>query len=240
MPHNVQLGLTKQPQKVYVAVPAYPDGTVQYLCVMSLLKLKDAFNKAGIAHEIWVERGFPWLSLARDDLAYKFLQSDCTDMLFIDCDVGFHADGILKMMSRDEPVIFIAYPKKGENAGYAVDMDIDENSQIMVNDSVLFKANHIGLGCAKIKRHVFEMILEAHPEIEYNWGPDQVRYNFFPVQIKDRSPKPEDASFSEFWTELGGSIWVLADVFTTHTGVKTWEGNFYNFLRGEERDYLVL
>ena len=226
--------------KVFVAVPAYPDGTVQWLCVMSLLRLKDAFNKAGIEHQIWVERGFPWLSLARDDLAYKFLQSDCTDLLFVDCDVGFHADGVLKMIARPEPVICISYPKKGEHAGYAVDIDIDEDSKIMVNDGVLFRANHIGLGCAKIKRHVFDMILEAHPEIEYDWGPEQQRYNFFPVQIRDRHPLPEDASFSEYWRELGGQIWVLADVFTTHTGTKTWEGNFYDYLCGKEPDRYVL
>lgn len=224
--------------KVFVAVPAYPDGTIQWLCAMSLLALKDALNEAEIPHQIWIERGFPWLSLARDDLAWKFLQSDATDLLFIDCDVGFHADPVVRMLRREEPVICISYPKKGEHAGYAVDIAI-ENGRIAVNDGVLFRANHIGLGCAKVKRHVFEMILAAHPEIEYDWGPEEQRYNFFPVQVKDRRPVPEDASFSEYWKELGGEIWVYADANTTHTGCKTWEGNFLKHLTGEETDYHV-
>ena len=52
------------------------------------------------------------VSVARNQLAADFLESDCTHLLFIDSDIGFKAEHVAQLLARDCDLIGGLYPYK--------------------------------------------------------------------------------------------------------------------------------
>ena len=55
------------------------------------------------------------ITRARNALAYDFIRSGATHLMFIDADIGFDAKDIVKMVDADKDIICGLYPKKEIN-----------------------------------------------------------------------------------------------------------------------------
>lgn len=55
------------------------------------------------------------ITRARNRLAYDFLNSDATHLMFIDADISFNANDIVHMVNADKDIICGLYPKKEIN-----------------------------------------------------------------------------------------------------------------------------
>jgi hypothetical protein len=52
------------------------------------------------------------ITRARNNLTDMFLASDCSHLFFIDADINFRTEDVLRMMEYDVPVLAGVYPKK--------------------------------------------------------------------------------------------------------------------------------
>ena len=98
--------------KIFVATPCYVGGVhVKYL--ESMLALQQLFIKYGLGFEYF---NIPFDSLiprARNASVTRFLQSKTsTHLLFIDADIQFSPESVIKMLKEDKDVIAGCYPKK--------------------------------------------------------------------------------------------------------------------------------
>ena len=68
-----------------------------------------------------------------------FLESDCTHLLFIDSDIEFDADSILRALAYDKPIMAAAYPKKALPIQYAINFKFQdiENKQVRVENGAV-------------------------------------------------------------------------------------------------------
>ena len=85
--------------KLHIATPMYGGNcTAGYASSMLNLSRVMPYEHNFVTNESLVTR-------ARNMLTHNFLSTDCTHMLFIDADVAFDPQGIVKMVESDLPLI---------------------------------------------------------------------------------------------------------------------------------------
>ena len=166
------------------------------------------------------------LAQSRNQLTHAFLQSSCTHLLFIDSDMVFRADDVLRLLDEDKEVIAAICPRKlidwqaaAEHARRHPQASAEEvqlASAIYAGYEPLqagpFDTNaplevvSIGTGIMLIRREAFERIrcLPAHRTIQS--GVDRGIEVFFDTDFVDGQFVSEDISFCKRLRAAGGRI----------------------------------
>jgi hypothetical protein len=178
-----------------------------------------------------------------------------THLLYIDADITFQPESVVRMIQADKDVSALFYPKKGINWSKMRDLavknpDMDPAKlEHICHDYVLnvdggnipiqngfIKCKYVGTGFMLIKREVLEKMVEAYPETKYNNdiagynAPELVNnfYALFDCIIHPVSKRylSEDYLFCERWTNIGGEIWGDITGNLVHTGTYSFSGSF--------------
>jgi hypothetical protein len=198
------------------------------------------------------------INRARNKFVTKFLDNkefNGTHLLFIDADIGFTLQNLLRVIEFNKEVVTCTYPVKGFYWQQLLDR-IKENNNIdeqTMRDYLLqFNVNLYpntefknGFGRVKesatgfmmIKREVFTTIMDKNPNLKYK--PDlrtgiensQNAFDFFPVGIyreKDGVNRflSEDYYFCRLAEECGFEIWTDLSTPITHLGSTEYHGMF--------------
>jgi hypothetical protein len=198
------------------------------------------------------------INRARNKFVTKFLDNkefNGTHLLFIDADIGFTLQNLLRVIEFNKEVVTCTYPVKGFYWQQLLDR-IKENNNIdeqTMRDYLLqFNVNlypntefkqgfarvkESATGFMMIKREVFTTIMNKNPQLKYK--PDlrtgiensQNAYDFFPVGIyreKDGVNRflSEDYYFCRLAEECGFEIWTDLSTPITHLGSTEYHGMF--------------
>jgi hypothetical protein len=189
--------------KLFIAIPCY-GGLLYDSMIEGLRALEGSLLVSGVRAQRRFLRNESLVTRARNRLVAAFLESDCTDLLFIDADVGFTPKDFQYLTLVDEDVVCGAYPMKGygwETIHAAARSGVPPH--LLSESGSLFAANAKGADVAAadvevhekngaryievqdaatgfllIKRRVFErMIRHYGPDIEYtaDYGPETGR-----------------------------------------------------------------
>jgi len=221
--------------RVIFAIPALT-GTLHSECVLSLMQAQRILDLKGIPHELFILANCPLISTARNTLAAMFLQDpDATDLFFIDSDIGFDAAAILKLLERPEDVVGGIYPLKREEGGFPVVIKTEDG--VPIGQGGLIEADFLPGGFLRIKRSVFERMVQAYPELKYedsvvwvNSGTLQAAHDFFSMGVYGRRFRGEDFAFCQRWRDIGGRCWVYPDIDFEHVGQKAYKANYHEHL----------
>jgi hypothetical protein len=181
--------------KFFIATPCY-GGQLNEPYFRSVIKLMTFFNGHSIPLAFGTIANESLVTRARNVLLAYFLASDYTHLLFIDADIEFNVEDVLKLYVHDKDVIVGAYPKKGvawdrirsnildpnnkektltdrEIAAYGSDYAINfkfvnkEQRTIAVENGII-KLHDAGTGFMMIKREAILKMIKAYPEFKYN------------------------------------------------------------------------
>lgn len=179
--------------KFFVATPCY-GGQLQEPYFRSTIKLMTFFNQHQIPLAFGTIANESLVTRARNVLVAYFLNSDFTHMLFIDSDIEFQVEDVLKLYAHDKDVAVGAYPKKGVNWQRIKD-SVLSNPQVNVSDKEIaangsdyavnfqfvnreertisiengaVKLHDAGTGFMMIKRDAILKMIKAYPELKYN------------------------------------------------------------------------
>jgi hypothetical protein len=194
--------------KIFVATPVHSECSIHY--TQALLK----FQKQCMMNSIMVSFSLLKSSLVtqgRNLCVANFLKdpTNYTHLLFIDSDIDFKFDTILKMLKFDREVIATPYPMKHihwdqiwdrvqkgkiknieelKRAGHAfpIKLDNQKGKEIPVVDGVI-EVSHAPTGCMLIKKQVFDKMIKAYPNDKIEQATiingialvDEYNYNFF-------------------------------------------------------------
>jgi hypothetical protein len=191
------------------------------------------------------------IARGRNAAASAFINTtNCDYLLFIDTDIAFSVDDILKLIESDKPIISGLYPKKyiskdklkllAKNSKITDDYEelcTDFSTEINLNKNInlIEEVNYAATGFMLIKREVFETIKDKFPSIKYKndidgyYGFGEYQYDFFPCQINPENNKyeSEDYGFCNLYRRAGGKVYVRTDCNLTHIGWNDYKGNFY-------------
>jgi hypothetical protein len=227
---QAQKGYDLTGRSIFIALPAY-DFKVSLKLAISLARFTQVAGKHGISVHMGSICGCSVVSRARNLLVKDMIDSDATDLLFIDSDINFEPDDILRLMAWG------ADPKKGivagvprtrsENKVYIADLDYDENGELTMNGMGLVRGKRVATAFMLIRREVFEQMMTAHPEWVYkDQRSDRMIPCLFDFKLTDEGYMGEDFLFCDRAREIGFEVWIDPSIQLGHMGVQEYEGCF--------------
>lgn len=160
-------------KKLFIGVPVYSTAaTVFVQCLLALQAQKP------LPIEVHFGMG-DGVARTRNSLTAMFLKSDCTHLLFIDCDLIFSADDIARLLEADQPVIGGFYPKKQQGQLEWVINTLPDMPK--VRPDKLQAVKYAGTGFICIRRDVFVKMAEAFPELSFrqDFEPRDIAWDFW-------------------------------------------------------------
>lgn len=226
---QAQKGYSLVGRKLFIALPAY-DFKVSLKLAISLARFAQAAPQHGIEVQIGSICGCSVVSRARNLLMQDMLESNCTDLLFIDADINFEPEDVLRLLA------WTSDPKKGIVAGvprtrktqktYIATLDQDDEG-ITMNGMGLVRAKRVATAFMMVRREVFEQLVEAHPEWKYDdINTDRTLYAVFDFKVTEEGYMGEDFLFCDRAREIGFEVWIDPTIKLGHMGVQEYEGDF--------------
>ena len=210
-------------------MPCYD--SVKIGTMLSIVQLIQQLAKSGVAVGINTMKS-PLIHQARNYLTSLFLTTEYTHMLFVDSDVEFKPEAILRMLVANKDICTTPYRAKSQDITKYVygGIELEKNAKLEAG-MVELKTGPTGL--MLIKRKVFERIIKNHPELKIKNavlpkpGKDhEYYYNFFDFAFKDGYSVGEDVSFCRLAKDNDFRIYANTESETRHHGSYAWTGKF--------------
>lgn len=191
---EIPVGLLRS-KHIFIATPCY-GGQIGEPYFRSMMRLAILCNKYDIPFTVSTLANESLVTRGRNTLVSFFMENpQATHLFFIDADIEFNAEDLLRMVAYDKPVIVGAYPKKavnwnsiitaarndpeetadtieGHSSNYVVNFEFMKDSegnrtnQVQILDN-LVKLKDAGTGFMCIKKEVIQQLFDAHPEFKY-------------------------------------------------------------------------
>jgi hypothetical protein len=215
--------------RVHFCIPCY-GGMVTEAFFISMLKFMAAANRLGLNFTVDTMVNESLIPRGRNSLVAKFMafEPKSTHLMFIDADIGFEPEEVLKLILANKDVCGGLYPKKSLPISYVVNKV--PNSRTEGN---LVTVSNLGTGFMLIKREVLEKLMRLHPNLHYcdDIGLDPkyaaYKYGLFNIEIDPVTKEllSEDYYFCKLWRQAGGDIWADLSVRLDHTGYFKFQGD---------------
>jgi len=119
-------GSFRMDANLFIATPCY-DGNVTSGYVLSLLALQRLLMQSRIGYDVCLHSD-SLISRARNTIAERFLgQEEYSHLLFIDADICFDAETVLRYLAYDKDIVAGIYPIKKLNIGELRRLPIDDD-----------------------------------------------------------------------------------------------------------------
>lgn len=193
---QVQLSIEElRSKKFFIATPCY-GGQLNEPYFRSAIKLLTFFNQHQIPIAFGTIANESLVTRARNVLLAYFLASDYSHLMFIDADIEFQVEDLLKLYAADKDVVVGAYPKKGVawqrikdnmqdpsnkdkkfddrdiaafGSDYAVNFKfVDKDTRAISVENGIVRLHDAGTGFMMIKREAILKMIKAYPELKYN------------------------------------------------------------------------
>lgn len=217
----------------------------------SVMRLQIAWNQLGMQFSFQTIVNESLVTRARNTLVAHFLANTAaTHLMFIDADIRFNPEDVLKLISHDKDVVGGAYPKKtidwqtvqraasslsanelrfagAEYAMNLVDQQIAPNQQVA-------EVKDIGTGFLLIKRAAIEKMCKEYVSLKYkNTMIPDPRYKDLFFALFDTSIDSdgvylsEDYTFCRRWQKVGGKIFWDRSISLDHIGHYSYSGRAF-------------
>lgn len=177
------------------------------------------------------------ISKARNELCAHFLMSDCTDLLFIDDDMQWSPNAVLRLLASDKPLIggvgrMRVQKPNSDPAVWCWRPIHDADGQLRQDDMGAIEARGFGAAFMLINRRVLNDLSAAHPEWKrpgaHDW-PAGLREHYFEFFRQNHEGEEgetsEDYVFCDRWRRLGQGVWVDPTIQLGHVGSWTYQGS---------------
>ena len=239
-------------KKLYISTPCY-DAMLTMQYTMSLLRLVQFCNQHNIDYMIDFLGNESLITRARNKSLNKFMNTDCSHLLFIDSDIEFQPEAVMDLLLFDKDVSCCVYPKKGFNwnkfmysiqneqnskehpssrgLDYAYNIMYNDKNELIKNGDFI-RVNQSSTGFMMIKREIVEKLNKKHTELEIISDElsnnDTKMYGLFCCMIKNKQYLSEDYSFCQRVNDIGGQVWINIKHNLNHIGKYSFNSDIQN------------
>lgn len=219
--------------KLFIPIICY-NHTANTEYMMSLLKLSHKLRDLNIPYTLFPIVFESLVSRARNAAVAHFIASDCSHLMFIDADIEFDPDSVVKLLNHNKDVVAALYAKKY----YVLDrvhtaeeiVDFPISGEVELNSEGLVESTYLPTGFLMINKSVFEKMMPAYPHLKYTndingYGDLDTFYDFFMVSVRNGILESEDWGFCSLWRGIGGKVLLDPTIQLGHIGWNTFSGN---------------
>jgi hypothetical protein len=234
---------------LFVATPCY-GGLVNQRYMQSAIALLQTGPTLGFRVSIELLGYDSLITRSRNTLVAKFLDAEtATHLLFVDADIAFEVEQVVRMLRFDRDVVAGMYPLKtiqwdagaagrahsGEPLDFAALRYVGvpcQGEELESRDGFV-TGLYAGAGFMLVKRAVLRRMIEAFPETRYGAAHTQPvpasspnQYALFDCMIEPgaRNYLSEDYAFCWRWRSIGGRVWLDTQGELTHIGPNEFAG----------------
>lgn len=219
-------------KSILIIIPAY-DGKVSDLTSTGLYKTAKHFERIGLKNGLLMVANESLISTGRSNLSNFFINNtDFTHAMWIDADIGFQPEDILRLLELDVDLAVGAYTMKTLPPKYC--FTLTKNGSSMPNKHAV-QISSSGFGFNLVSRKTYEVIAKHYTELkcipssnsrEISEAEKQNSYHYFQTMIDPATGGivSEDKSFFRRWKECGGISWLRTDVNLQHVGSHVYQG----------------
>ncbi|HEX3503076.1 MAG TPA: hypothetical protein VHU22_06770 [Xanthobacteraceae bacterium] len=249
---SLELSTPLQPSSpavnLVVATPCF-GGQVSVHYTASLLKLQKLVRSyRDFNIKMLFKDGDALITRARASLIAQFLDDpSATHLLFIDADIGFEPQQVLRLIECGADMCAAVYPikridwdrvKETVTAGrpqpaalkYVLEVD---DPEAVIERAGFVKVRYAGTGFLMIRREALERMCAHYPQLRFKRDhsidaatESDNRFALFECMIaKDGTYLSEDFAFCKRWIDMGGEIWADRNSKLQHVGPTTFSGD---------------
>ena len=247
-----------------VATPCF-GGQISVVYAASLLKLQQRLRgHSGVTLKVLFKDGDALITRARASLLAQFLDDPAaTHLLFVDADIGFEPEQVLRLIRSDADMCAAVYPIKRIDwvrvertieagrpniaaAALRYVYEVDDPNAVIEREGFI-RVRYVGTGFLMIRRSALERMCTRYPQLRYKRDhsfdaatASEKRFALFECMIgEDGTYLSEDFAFCKRWTDMGGEIWVDLDSRLQHVGPMAFCGDLSSqFLDAPSRQHI--
>jgi hypothetical protein len=177
-------------------------------------------------------------------------------LLFLDADIGFEPEQVLRLIESGTEMCAAVYPikridwdrvrsaietKRPNPAAAALKyvFEVDDPNAVTEKGSFV-KVRYAGTGFLMIRRGALERMCARYPQLQYKRDhsidaatASDKRFALFECMIaEDGTYLSEDFAFCKRWTDMGGEIWADLKSRLSHVGPMTFCGDLSSQFAG--------
>ena len=216
------------PNKVIICTPTV---TKPYQCYLDALAASvPSLEAAGWQHGTVYEVGCPYISHARSRLLRKALDAGATAVIFIDHDLSWQPDALLRLLEAEGEVVSGTYRFKRDPEEYMGSIMSDDEGLPLVREDGCIEAHSIPAGMLRITREGVNRFIRKWPELCFGEACSP-SVDLFNHGAHEGVWWGEDYAFARRWRERCGKVWLMPDLqIDHHTSDTAYPGNFHEFL----------
>lgn len=207
-----------------IALPCH-GGIVSEKTTMSLFNLGKLLVRNNIPHGLLTQANSSLITIGRSKIANFFINNtDHEYLFFLDSDIGFNPEDVLRLLAHQMDIVSGAYPMKTIPVRYCINIQQPEERK-----GDLIKITGNGMGFVLIHRSVFLKMAQNFPELKYipstddsNVSPTEKEinnsYHYFAEQKENNTFMSEDKSFFHRARMIGYDVWLDTSIKLQHIG----------------------
>ncbi len=205
------------------------DGKVSGTYMEALLKSLPILQSNGIAVDYFTVSENCHVDDARNEVVRSFLKTECTDLLFIDDDVGWEPESIVKILQFDRDIVAGVYPKRSPLDEPEFPVRMEPGKEIWSEEDGLVEVLGAPTGFMRIRRNVLEKMVELNKHRQFLGQnldkEDNAPYTILFERVLEKGRRLSgDYAFCQKWRDTGGKIYVDPEMTFIHEGNKEWVG----------------
>lgn len=196
----------------------------------ALAKTAPVLKEAGWEEGFVQELGNPYISAARSTLTRKALDANADVIVYLDYDVSWEPEDIIKLLDTKDDVVAGTYRFKKDEEEYMGSLLVDDNELPITNEDGCLLAVGAPAGFLKVTRKAIREFMRAYPALAYG-EPEKPSIDLFNHGAYNGTWWGEDYAFSRRWREIGRDLWILPNINVDHwSGETCFKGNFHKYL----------
>jgi len=215
-------------------IPCY-GGAVTQPFLASLLETQKLLLERGIPHGFVFAPGDSLVQRSRNKIVAAFMASPrATHLMFIDSDIEWQAEDVIRLLAHDRDVICGAYVKKQYPLTFALNAVYRDDGMCERDPATgAVRVRDVATGFLMLKRSVFARMMQAYPQLKYRaYETDGVApeardftYSLFDCITTPEGFYSEDYGFCRRWSEIGGECWVDPAIALKHHGMHAYHAD---------------
>ena len=208
-----EAGPSASGQKVMIATTAYDSPDASY--TFSMARSREALHQAGIQTAYLLLSGNCHVDDARNTVVREFLNSDCTELVFIDADVSWEPEHLVALCRYGRDLVGGVYPYRRDTGMDGMPVRNKKGCYIPDADGLL-EVDGLPTGFMRIKRRVLERMAQVSGKFTKDGnGPIPL---IFERDVYNGGRRGGDIGFCMKWQEMGGRLYAAANLRLGHCG----------------------